>query len=307
MSDFLWYEAAHFLSLSPEERAAGWPDAFTLEKLAWLQFPPVGDDVANNESKRKRKIIFQVLQDAVYKGDIAVENREKKEDVFERKLIERCFLAEKRDSQKYETYRGCYIPRGAGYTPMGFSRNSLYVEKTVKTGEKTVTYPVIYRHSFAEWWGRQEETGSKYIAAWLKAGGQQYAEKSKEKQKGGAMENALTNEHVAANPAPQTPDESPILPDFPLSQAGVKMTFNEKTCGIGEDKWRGFFSREDGNGLIDAKTDHTKGKPIYSSKKVALWLVQEGKCEMRQIKKALGEDSKPEAPPDKWSQLKVDQ
>jgi hypothetical protein len=128
------------------------------------------------------------LQSAVDEGKITVENREKKEDVFETKMIDKFFLDERRDS----TNGSGYTPKGAGFTPRGFNRNeSQYIKKTVKTGERTVIYPVIYRQPFAEWWEKHGEPYSKYVAAWLKAGGQQYTTKSKGGRKPGKQREYL--------------------------------------------------------------------------------------------------------------------
>lgn len=77
MTDFSWNRAARLplVSLTDEERAAGWPAAFTLENFASMQFPMDGDESARRTARKARTALLVTLREAIAAGELPAEER----------------------------------------------------------------------------------------------------------------------------------------------------------------------------------------------------------------------------------------
>jgi hypothetical protein len=146
MSDLAWHKAAGVLRLTADKRAAGWPEAFKIGELAWLQYPPEGT-AEQRVSARRRRIAFE----AAIKGAIAAGTLRSVSTV---------------EQHTKERLVG-YLPPFRFNVPSGVSsRNVARYERV----QHEVTVIRITRAEFARWWAQQRETASEHIEAWLDSG-----------------------------------------------------------------------------------------------------------------------------------------
>lgn len=149
-ADVAWNKAirTHWVKLSAEERAAGWPDAFTPENLARLQHPYEGIDSEKKRAKRDHDALLGGLRASIEAGILPALERSRMEDVTEWRNI-----------PNWNAPRHSW-DRDGQWPPT--------VNQPVKIGERAVTFFVIERAAFREFLAAQGIEPSEHIRAWLR-------------------------------------------------------------------------------------------------------------------------------------------
>lgn len=160
MADLAWYKAAGVLALSADKRAAGWPETFTAEHLARLQYP-------SNGSARDRRDFVAAIKAAIEAGAIRPEYKD--ETISLRAGVER------------------YVrPAGGVFAKpeweKEFSAAPRHSTARVVTNQYDVRRTLIPRAEFARWWGNQREAASEHIEAWLACGSNGQANETAEQR-----------------------------------------------------------------------------------------------------------------------------
>lgn len=152
-SDVAWNKAARtpWVKLSAEERAAGWPDAFTPENLARLQHPYEGTDSEKKRAKGHQGALLDGLRASIEAGILPALERTKTEDVTELRTVPDLSAARRTFS-----HRGLF---GDEYPTKNI---------TVKVGERPVNFHVITRAAFRDFLAAQGIEPSEHIRAWLR-------------------------------------------------------------------------------------------------------------------------------------------
>jgi len=140
--------------LTADERAAGWPDAFTLENLICLQYPLEGSTEEKKRAGSNQRALLRVMQGDIKAGALPAVERTRTETV-------------------YEEVPDVWASLAAGSASLGShdwrARDTKPRMKRVKTGERTVTYPVIEARAFRAWLLNCEEAPSAHVDAWFEA------------------------------------------------------------------------------------------------------------------------------------------
>ena len=149
-ADVAWNKAIRtpWVKLSAEERAAGWPDAFTPENLARLQHPYEGIDSEKKRARRDQAALLDALRASIEAGTLPALERSRMEDVTEWRVIPNWNAP--RHSWDWD---GQWPPT---------------VNQPVKIGERAVTFFVIERAAFREFLAAQGIEPSEHIRAWLR-------------------------------------------------------------------------------------------------------------------------------------------
>lgn len=149
-SDFSWNRAKRLplVSLTDEERAAGWPDALTLENFASMQFPMEGDESARRTARKARTALLATMREAIAARELDAEER--------RREVQR----EVDDGRLFEPIPLASSPRG------WFERaRGPWPRRTITEIE---TRHTITREAAAEFLVAQGIEPSEHIRAWRK-------------------------------------------------------------------------------------------------------------------------------------------
>lgn len=156
--DFSWNSALCVagIHLTTEERAAGWPDAFTPENLACLQYPWGGSGLEKKTAAGNQRLFIATMLKAIQIGGLPAIGRTRTEDITEPRQVPDFF------------------PPGNPYSGgLGSSdwqnRDRPRPMRTVKikVGERTVPFFVIERGAFRDWLTKQGLEPSEHTRAWL--------------------------------------------------------------------------------------------------------------------------------------------
>lgn len=150
MTDFYWNRAARlpWVSLTEEERAAGWPAALTLENFASMQFTMDGDESARRTARKRRAALLATLREAIAAGQLSAEER--------RSEVQR----EVDDGRLFEPIPLASSPRG------WFERAQRAAPR--RTVTETEVRHAITREAAAEFLAGQGIEPSEHIRAWLR-------------------------------------------------------------------------------------------------------------------------------------------
>lgn len=146
------------LRLTNEERAAGWPVAFTPENLACLQYPWGGSASEKKDSTNKRRVLLSTILKAIHSGALPAEERTRTEDITE--------------SRQEPDFFPPNSPYSGGFgSPDWRNRDRPRPMRTVttKVGERTVPFFVIERAAFREWLVKQNLKPSEHVQTWFAA------------------------------------------------------------------------------------------------------------------------------------------
>lgn len=155
MSDLSWEKALRVqgFSVTPETKAAGWPDTFTVRHLALLQYPAEGTDAEKSTARKNQSAIVASMTNAIELGQLKAEKRIQKVEVTDDStLFRRIALS------KYGISRGWYerdFPERIQRSP------SPPTTKEVQTW-------MVTRLAFRDWLDSQGEEPSEHIRAWLR-------------------------------------------------------------------------------------------------------------------------------------------
>jgi hypothetical protein len=185
MSDLAWHKAAGVLGLSADKRAAGWPEAFTAEHLARLQYP-------SNGSVRPRCAFVAAIKAAIEANAIRPEYK----DVT---------ISLSGGVQRYVRPAGGVFAKPEWERE--FSYPSRHSSARVVTKQYDARLTLIPRAEFARWWGKQGEAASEHIEAWLTGGTQ------------GAKDDSRNNRILAALDAGKSQAE--VAKEFRISRGRV--------------------------------------------------------------------------------------
>lgn len=135
-----------FMHFTEEEKRAGWPDAFTIERLAAIQYPRTNKE-KEQESRRRRTALTTAMQAAIEGGTLQAEERREMRPVYKYKEV-----------PNWEAPR--HMWREGYFPPM--------VEKRIQEGEKEVTFHVIGRAAFRDFLAACDIEPSEHVHAWLR-------------------------------------------------------------------------------------------------------------------------------------------
>lgn len=158
MSDLAWHKAASVLRLTADKRASGWPDAFRIGELAWLQYPPEGAGEQRVSAKRRRVAFEAAVNEAIDNGTIQADS-----------------TVEQRTAEMVTGVRNPINCNGPRDTP----RHQFMFRKRV---QYELTVVRITRTAFARWWEQQREAPSEHLEAWLASGSQGQADETTEQR-----------------------------------------------------------------------------------------------------------------------------
>lgn len=150
MNDFSWNRACRlpWVSLTAEERAAGWPAALTLENFASMQFPMEGDESARRTARKDRAALLATMREAIAARKLDAEER--------RREVQR----EVDDSHLFEPIPLASSPRGWFERARG--------PRPQRTITEIETRHAITRDAAAEFLAAQGIAPSEHIAAWIR-------------------------------------------------------------------------------------------------------------------------------------------
>lgn len=150
MNDFSWNRACRlpWVSLTAEERAAGWPAALTLENFASMQFPMEGDESARRTARKDRAALLATMREAIAARKLDAEER--------RREVQR----EGDDSHLFEPIPLASSPRGWFERARG--------PRPRRTITEIETRHAITRDAAAEFLAAQGIAPSEHIAAWIR-------------------------------------------------------------------------------------------------------------------------------------------
>lgn len=131
------------MRLTKDKRAAGWPEAFKIGELAWLQYPPEGTAEQRVSARRRRFAFEAAIKDAIGAGTLQADSTV--------------------EHHTRDVLAG-YLDPFHFNIQSGISRRGVPRYKSVQFD---VTVARITRAGFAHWWAQQREPASEHIAAWL--------------------------------------------------------------------------------------------------------------------------------------------
>lgn len=150
MTDFSWNRACRlpWVSLTAEERAAGWPAALTLENFASMQFPMEGDESARRTARKDRAALLATMREAIAARELDAEER--------RRAVQRVVD----DGRLFEPIPLASSPLG------GFERAR--EPRPRRTITEIETRHAITREAAAEFLAAQGIEPGEHIRAWLR-------------------------------------------------------------------------------------------------------------------------------------------
>ncbi|AVR89772.1 hypothetical protein Tharo_2891 [Thauera aromatica K172] len=153
-ADVAWNKAVRtpWVKLTAEERAAGWPDAFTPENLARLQHPYEGTDPEKKRARRDQAALLDALRTNIEDGTLPTVERTRTENEMERRAVTNW------NAPRSTWARGLFCNDDRPPT----------VIQPIKVGERTVTCHVIERAAFRDFLAAQGIEPSEHIRAWLR-------------------------------------------------------------------------------------------------------------------------------------------
>lgn len=146
------------INLTKEERAAGWPAAFTPENLARLQYPWGGSALEKKAAHKNQSLLIATISKAIPNGGLPAVARTRTEDITE--------------SRQVPDFHAPSSPYSGGLgSSYWLNRDQAPPMRTVtkKIGERTVSYFVIERAAFRGWLVKQGLEPSEHVRAWFAA------------------------------------------------------------------------------------------------------------------------------------------
>lgn len=146
------------INLTKEERATGWPAAFTPGNLARLQYPWGGSASEKKEATKNQSILIATISKAIQNGGLPAVEQTRTEDITE--------------SRQVPDFNAPSSPCSGGLgSSYWLNRDQAPSMRTVtkKIGERTVSFFVIERSAFRDWMTSQGLEPSVHILAWLRA------------------------------------------------------------------------------------------------------------------------------------------
>ncbi|MBK6655835.1 hypothetical protein [Zoogloea sp.] len=144
------------INLTKEERAAGWPAAFTPQNLARLQYPWGGSALKKKAANENQSLLIATISKAIQNGGLPAVARTRTEDITE--------------SRQVPDFRAPSSPYSGGLgSSYWLNRDQAPTMRTVtkKIGERTVSYFVIERAAFRAWLTKQGVEPSEHVQAWF--------------------------------------------------------------------------------------------------------------------------------------------
>ncbi|WP_153162058.1 hypothetical protein [Zoogloea sp. 1C4] len=149
------------LTLTADEKAAGWPDALDIENLSTLQYPPTGTAKDKAAARRNRQTLIDALEDALDQGNLEMVERTYSEEVFRCIPVRRC------------PHEGVDIDEPYIDPDQWKAVGGRFRE--VSAGFESTAYAAVTRDSFRRWLEEQGEPPSAHVQAWFDAGGRNTA------------------------------------------------------------------------------------------------------------------------------------
>lgn len=138
-------------AVTPEVRAAGWPDAFAVGHIACLQYPVEGTDADKSKARRNRRALCAAIGHAIEAGDLEAEQHSRTVEVRD-------------DSDLFRPIvRSQYLSPREWYERVRPERRPARPAR-----QKVETWYTVTRAAFRDWLARQGEEPSVHIRAWLR-------------------------------------------------------------------------------------------------------------------------------------------
>lgn len=138
-------------AVTPEVRAAGWPDAFAVGHIACLQYPVEGTDADKSKARRNRRALCAAIGHAIEAGDLEAEQHSRTIEVRD-------------DSDLFRP-----IVRSQYLTPREWYERVRPERRPARPArQKVETWYTVTRAAFRDWLARQGEEPSEHIRAWLR-------------------------------------------------------------------------------------------------------------------------------------------
>ncbi|MCK2088751.1 hypothetical protein MXC99_11270 [Thauera aromatica] len=138
-------------AVTPEVRAAGWPDAFAVGHIACLQYPVEGTDADKSKARRNRSALCAAIGHAIEAGDLEAEQHSRTVEVRD-------------DSDLFRPIvRSQYLSPREWYERVRPERRPARPAR-----QKVETWYTVTRAAFRDWLARQGEEPSVHIRAWLR-------------------------------------------------------------------------------------------------------------------------------------------
>lgn len=147
------------INLTKEERATGWPAAFTPGNLARLQYPWGGSASEKKEATKNQSILIATISKAIQNGGLPAVEQTRTEDITE--------------SRQVPDFNAPSSPCSGGLgSSYWLNRDQAPSMRTVtkKIGESTVSFFVIERSAFRDWLSKQGVEPSAHVRAWFDSG-----------------------------------------------------------------------------------------------------------------------------------------
>jgi hypothetical protein len=153
MTSLSWHKAVRvpWLALSQDEVAAGWPDAFSIERIARLQYPREGTDEEKRKARKNQEAIIRAMRDAATDGGLEVTELRVTEDVKELRTV-----------PDYSAPRHTWSATSWGEAPRLPMKQAI-----VKVGEQERIYRCVTRTVLQRYLQEQGERPSEHISAWF--------------------------------------------------------------------------------------------------------------------------------------------
>lgn len=137
--------------LTLEERAAGWPEAFSTVNLARLQYPLEGGEAEKHRARNNQRAIMAAMDKALESGSLPYVERTRTEVDFR---------------EVPATFRPQSGFHGLG-SPEWFARDTPPRMVKVESGERAVTFRAVEANAFRAWLSECGEEPSEHIRAWF--------------------------------------------------------------------------------------------------------------------------------------------
>lgn len=137
--------------LTLEERAAGWPEAFSTVNLARLQYPLEGGEAEKYRARNNQRAIMAAMDKALESGSLPYVERTRTEVDFR---------------EVPATFRPQSDFHGLG-SPEWLARDTPPRMVKVESGERAVTFRAVEANAFRAWLSECGEEPSEHIRAWF--------------------------------------------------------------------------------------------------------------------------------------------
>lgn len=142
------------VSLTAEERAAGWPEAFTPENLVCLQYPREGSTEEKKDARRNQVALLDLMKKAMSAGNLPTVERIRTVKVT--KMVP-------------DPWVSLNAPHSQLGSPEWRLRDRGPRMQEVKDGERNEPFQAIEAATFRLWLSACGEEPSKHVQAWFDA------------------------------------------------------------------------------------------------------------------------------------------